>query len=463
MPPEAAEEYQSILTASGRRSRHSGEVDEGASEALRKLDGIRPTTPRSSRDSGSTKSPRHSRQLSEGKASGQGRRTPGGTSRTVSPAGKGRESSRPESLKATPRTARPGDAQKTAAVPSPQARKSSVNTQLDRYSMQGSVSSPVSSARRISANGVGPREVPPSSAARAQRVSKQAESATPSQSTNGHSSGQYFDDHRKLVPPVPPLPRALDKTSPITSPTNSKHVSPASPYVPLFQTSSAEEMEHLNNEYDIPSGKSIVGRELAATTKQDSPARGSFSLARKFSFSSISNALQRSPSSREKSSKASPESDPRGIRRLSAVPLRDATAEPGALGGVSPLSPSDTNVTGLHASPRTHKDRSPSGYMQSSTSLMSDTSRGSISSTERVDKEESGSDRTSRPRSILGLGGLLRSNSRRASGYADNVAADSSGEGKGLLSRISLSRNSATPSYLTRKRTTVSKAASCRN
>ncbi|KDN53336.1 hypothetical protein K437DRAFT_68752 [Tilletiaria anomala UBC 951] len=51
MPPEAADEYQTLLSGTGRKSRGSGEITEGsASDALRKLDGIRPTTPRSIKD-----------------------------------------------------------------------------------------------------------------------------------------------------------------------------------------------------------------------------------------------------------------------------------------------------------------------------------------------------------------------------------------------------------------------------
>ena len=418
MPPEAADQYQTLVST-GRKSRGSGEITEdAASEALRKLDGIRPTTPRSSRDAQRT-----SRQY--------GSRTPNNSSRTNSPARQHtREGTRPESLRPAPRAQR-ADGHRNSAQASPKSTK----TTLPDI----------------------PRAAPESSAPNSRRGSTMASikiSTGDEQHlrANGHSPAAVTT---KAVPPVPPLPRALDKTSPILPSSASMAMySPSSASASMFAApdSAADKMEHMTDEADMSNGsfmKPSPQVDVSPTTKEGtSSRRGSFSLPRKFSFSSLSNALVRSPSSREKQ-KVSPvqkpaDKEPKPARRLSALPIKATDIDMNAFDGMPMSAP----LHGASLSPRI-----PSTL--ASPQIGRNTSRASMSSHghDKADNDKASitSGRTSRSMSILGIAAMLRTNSRRTSFVGDGGDAPTEAKG-GLLSKVGLSMNSGG----NRKRTTVS-------
>ncbi len=419
MPLQAAEEYQSILSGAGRKSRGSGELDDAAKEALRKLDGIRPTTP---------KSPRNSRPISAGKASG---------SRSASPVKEKRDSLRPET-------------QRHKAQPSPQSRKLSVGAGMERYALPPTLPSGPLGGKRMSL-GAGP----PSSAAKAQRTMRQQEANGLGLHTSASSYSHLSDVHRSLVPPVPPLPAVLDVRPRISASSSSSSSTSfaAATALPASATFN-EDMEHMNTESD---------QKAAKETRRGS----SSSLARKFSLSSLTNVLNRSPSTREVS-RPSSVIDPQGAPRRGSALLVSTTASPPTGSESAPLAaptPPSGDASSLQASP-SHRTTS-SDFSASSAAAPRPSPRevsgsvASASSQDRADKDDRSSlqsGRASRTRSILGIGGLLRSASRRNSQTNDSEANVSS-ENKGLMSRINLGRNSMTPSAQPRKRTTVSHCA----
>lgn len=495
------------------------EHDEGAAEALRKLDGLS-HTPRSSREGRDpSKSPRTSKQLS--RPGSAGRRTPGTYSRPSSPSGKARAVSGVFDSPAASKGARydetPGktplrasrtrareeqgisphtslDSPRTSSVSSPRAKKMFLPP-LPQAS--GTMTPPVGSHSQVASTGAGKRASvasagnlsvasrdststnaqtsgPPSSVARASSKVKRSSMASDASSVystdfamqRAEGSGSAAEGAEepsssgKHIPPVPPLPKAWESSRPSTGTFSSGSPAQPSPGLPPSVSSQSLVPKEEGHSRRVSAAKSPVG----TFTEGRSPNR-------KWSFSNLSGALSRSPSSRRSDDKAarvrhrsnpaltSPEMENRR-RTFSEEQLRASHSNAAAMVESSssgpnipsqPGTPSSTTSTRHQrskadtaqgtpgstasgpsvrstgarlppSSPRVAEGtpisrRTPSSIFFQKTSSGPSSAAGAIAAAEKEkdekrEKATTPSGRSSR-KSILGLGGLLRSSSRK--------------------------------------------------